>query len=85
MLLYLWGSGPHRQEPAQPDRVGSMQCRVGTPGKEAGPLQGQGIVFWGRTGSAPRTVARLPHLEDLCLLPAPAVTSTTRDDFLVVH
>ena len=71
-MLYLWGSGPCRQEPAQPDHVGSMQCRVGTPEKEAGPLQGQGIEFWGRKGSAPRTVARPPHLEDL---PAPGSSS----------
>lgn len=78
-----WGSGPHRQEPAQPDRVGSMQCRVGTLGKEAG-LPARASCSGGGRGQHQGQWPGCHTWKTSALLPAPAVTSTTRDDFLVV-
>ena len=85
MVLYLWGGGPCRQGPEQPDRVGSMQCRVGTRGRNLGLCRARPSCCGGGRGQHQGQWPGRHTWKTLCLLPAPAVTSTTRDDFLVVH
>ena len=84
-MLYLWGGGPCRQGPEQSDRVGSMQCRVGTRGRNLGLCRARPSCCGGGRGQHQGQWPGRHTWKTLCLLPAPAVTSTTRDDFLVVH